>query len=129
MDYDLLAAQNPMGSVAGSDAQDSGEVRMTLISISPSTLSPTATVPHDAQDFDGVSLTRFPPTETVPHYARDLEAVSPSSWQFLLRESSAPAFIGESSSLVSNPTCTNIQAHSHDSELEPRGDHVERGPR
>ena len=50
-------------------------------------------------------------------------------WQFLLRESSVSAFIGESSSLVSNPTCTNIQAHSHDSELEPRGDHVEQGPR
>ena len=126
MDYDLL----PMGSVAGSDAQDSGEVRrMTPISILASISSPTATVPHDAQSFDGVSLTRFPHTETVPHYARDLDGVSPSSWQFLLRESSAPAFIGESSSLVSNPTCTNIQAHSHDSELEPRGDHVERGPR
>ena len=129
MSYDLLTARDPMGSVAGSDAQDSGEVRMTPIPILASMLPPTATVPHDAQGFDRVEMTRSPPTETVLRHARDLDGVSSSSLQSLLRESAAPAFIGEDSSLVPNPTCTNIQAHSHDSELEPRGDHVERGPR
>ena len=129
MGYDLLTARDPMGSIAGSDAQDSGEVRMTSMSILASMLLPKAIVPHDAQGFDRVEMTRSPPTDTVPRHARDLDGVSPSSLQSLLRESAAPAFIGEDSSLVPNPTCTNIQARSHGSELEPRGDHVEQGPR
>ena len=129
MGYDLLTARNPMGSVAGSDAQDSGEVRMSPISILASISSPTATVPHDAQSFDGLAMTPVSSMETVPRHARDLDGVSSSSLQSLLRESAAPAFIGEDSSLVPNPTCTNIQAHSHGSELEPRGDDVERGHR
>ena len=79
-------------------------------------LSPTATVQHDAQGFDGVAM--------MPVSSKDI--VSHLTMQTLLRESAAPAFIGEDSSLVSNPTCTNIQAYSYGSELEPRGDHVER---
>ena len=74
-----------------------------------------ATVPHDAQSSDGLEM--------------KVGGVCPSSLQSLLRESAAPAFIGEDSNLDPNPTCTNIQARSHGSELEPRGDHVERGPR
>ena len=128
MDYEVLTARDPMGSVARSDAHDSGEGRMTPISMLASMLLPTATVQHDAQSFDGVLMSPVSSKDTVPRHAKDLDAVSPSSLQLLLRENAAPAFIGEDSSLFPNPTGTNIQAHSHDSELKPRGDHVEQGP-
>ena len=128
MGYDLLTARDPMGSVAGSDAHDSGEGRMTPISVLASMLSPTATVQHDAQGFDGGSMMSVSSKDTVSRHAKDFDAVSPSSLQLLLRENAAPAFIGRDSSLSPNPTGTNIQAHSHDSELKPRGDHVEQGP-
>ena len=87
-----------------------------------------AIIQHDAQSFNSVLMTPVSPKDAVPRHAKDLDVVSPSSLQLLLRENAAPAFIGEDSSLFPNPTGTNIQAHSHDSELKPRGDHVEQGP-
>ena len=83
------------------------------------------TIPRDAQEPDGIRMTPVPATATVPRYARDLDGISSSSLQLLLMESAAPAFIGEGSSLVPDPTCTNIHAHACHSELEPRGGHVE----
>ena len=126
MGYDLLTARDPIGSVAGSDAHDSGEVQITPTSILASMLSPTATVQHDAQGFDGVAMMPVSSTDTVlPRHAREIYGDSLSllqshlTMQTLLRESAAPAFIGEDSSLVPNPTCTNIHAYSYGSELEP----------
>ena len=85
-----------------------------------------ATFPRDAQDSDRIRMTPVPaPAATVPRYARDLDGISSSSLQLLLRESAAPAFIGEGTSLVPNPMSTNLHTLSCHSELEPRGGHVE----
>ena len=110
-----------MVSADGSDAQSSDGISM------PPFLS-AVTVPRDAQDVDGIRMTPVLPAVTVPRYARDLDGISPSSLQLLLRESAAPAFMGEGLSLVPKPTRTNIHAHPRHSELEPRGGHVEQGP-
>ena len=90
----------------------------------------TGTVPRDAQSDHGIWMTPVRSIVTVPRYARDLDGISPASLQLLLRESAAPAFMGEGSSLVpkANPTRTNIHAHPRHSELEPRRGHVEQGP-
>ena len=106
------------GPTDGSDAQGSGGSWMAPV---PSAV----TVPRDAQEPDGIRMTPVPSTVTIPRYARDLDGISSSSLQLLLRESTAPAFIGEGSSLVPDPTSTNIHAHACHSELEPRGGHVE----
>ena len=82
---------------------------------SPPVLS-TATVPRDAQDVDGIRMTPVSSTVTVPRYARDLDGISPSSLQLLLRESAAPAFMGEGLSLVPKPTRTNIHTRASPSQ-------------
>ena len=115
------AHSDQMISADGSDAQSSGGIWMPP-------LSSAATVPRDAQGVDGIRMTPVSSTVTARRYARDLDGISPSSWQLLLRESAAPAFMGEGLSLVPKPTRTNIHAHPRHSELEPRGGHVEQGP-
>ena len=91
--------------------------------------------PVDGSRTQGLDGIRLVPAQasvapaTVPRYTQGLDGDSYSSLQSLLRESTAPAFVGEGPSLVPNPTCTNIQAHSRRSELKPRGGHVEQGPR
>ena len=86
---------------SGAQSSDDGETW------SPPVLS-RGTVPRDAQDVDGIRMTPVSSAVTVPRYARDLDGISPSSLQLLLRESAAPAFMGEGLSLVPKPTRTNI---------------------
>ena len=89
-----------MASVDESDAQRLDGIWMTPV-------SSVATVPRDVQHFDGTRTTPVSSTVTVPRYARDLDGVSPASLQLLLRETAAPAFIGEGLSHVPNPTRTD----------------------
>ena len=98
-----------MVSADGSGAQSSDGTWM------PPVFS-TGTVPRDAQDVDGIRMTPVSSTVTVPRYARDLDGISPSSWQLLLRESAAPAFMGEGLSLVPKPTRTNIHTRASPSQ-------------
>ena len=131
-----------MGSVDGSDVQSSGSIWMTPVPSSATVphdaqnlddpdsiwmmpVPSSATVPLDAQNSDGTPVSS---TVTVPRYARDLDGISPSSLKLLLRESAAPAFMGEGLSLFPKPTRTNIHPHPRHSELEPRRGHVEQGP-
>ena len=91
------AHSDHMSSADGSDVQISdGTWRSPLLS--------TGTVPRDVQDVDGIRMTPVSSTVTVPRFARDSDGISPSSLQLLLRESAAPAFMGEGLSLVPNST-------------------------
>ena len=110
-----------MVSADGRDAQSSDGTWM------PPVLS-TGRVSRDALDDHGIWMTPTRSIVTVPRCARDLDGISPASLQLLLRESAAPAFMGEGSSLCPKPTRTNIHAHPRHSELEPRRGHVEQGP-
>jgi hypothetical protein len=93
----------------GSETQSSSGIWMPP-------LSSTGTVPRDVQDVDGIRMTPVSFAVTVPRYARDLDGISPSSLQLLLRESAAPAFMGEGLSLVSEPTRTNIHTRASPSQ-------------
>ena len=103
------AHSDQMISADGSEAQSSGGIWMPP-------LSSAATVPRVAQDVDGIRMTPVSSTVTVRRYARDLDGISPSSWQLLLRESAAPAFMGEGLSLVPKPTRTNIHTRASPSQ-------------
>ena len=103
------ANSDHMISADGSEAQSSGGIWMTPV------LS-AVTVPRDAQDYDGTRMTPVSSTVTVPRYARDLDGISPSSLQLLLRESAAPAFMGERLSLVPKPTRSKQHTHASPSQ-------------
>ena len=103
------ARSDQMSSADGSEALSSGGIWMPP-------LSSTVSVPRDAQDFDRIRMTPVSSTVTVPRYSRDLDGISPSSLQLLLRESAAPAFMGEGLSLVPKPTCTNIHTRASPSQ-------------
>ena len=99
------AHSDQMVSADGSGAQSS----------MPPVIS-AGTVPRDAQDVDGIRMTPVSSTVTVPRYAWDLDGISPSSLQLLLRESAAPAFMGERLSLVPKPTRSKQHTHASPSQ-------------